>query len=41
MLPDTRIDDLNSFLDVLPSKIREHLIQNNNLQSLIEVILDL
>ena len=41
MLPDTKIDDLNSFLDVLPSKIREHLLQNNNLQSLIEVILDL
>ncbi len=41
MKPDAEIDDLNSFLDVLPSQIRESLLQNNNLNSLVEVVLDL
>ena len=41
MIPDTKIDDLNSFLDVLPSQIRENLLKNNKLHSLIEVVLDL
>ena len=41
MKPDAEIDDLHSFLDVLPSQIRESLLQSNSLNSLIEVVLDL
>ena len=41
MNPDTEIDDLHSFLDVLPPQIRERLLKDNNLNSLIEVVLDL
>ena len=41
MKPDAEIDDLHSFLDVLPSQIRENLLQSNSLNSLIEVVLDL
>ena len=41
MKPDAEIDDLHSFLDVLPTQIRESLLQNINLNSLIEVVLDL